>query len=567
MRISLLALAGLTALVGCRNDYQLSTAERDEAVLSLEVLSPTYGEFMGAEQIVVTGTVSPNYAILEIEGEPVEINKDGSFSIEMPVDGPYRIVDVHAHLDKQELAERIPVFSGLDPLLTWPGGMTGRLLPAGMTKLGEVIGAMVDDLGWADTINGALPSYSSSVVSLTSLGVSHAPTIVALTPALDGMNAVFTLRDVTINYQVEVPIVGLTETLSIGYGSIGVGGKLIPNLDADGLITLSLADAVVDLEDPIFEFGILQGWVFDLVVGAINDWIIEPLAETLVDTALAALGSFDLGGPFAFDFDLMGTPLSIRLSDLFADLGGLGLELGVGLGEPASLDPLGIPVPDETNAGAAGAHMALALHEGLFQILMGDALLPLLSQGLDLSGTYGELIGTGIRALPGGDQAPAGDGWCLSLDPGTAYAARLQESTAPLAVIYIPDFIVDIGIKQGATCETWLKASLAMEIGLGIDGTKLDLGLGVAEGAILEYGAEDVYEDEVVAALGSYIAGTLGLLAGSLLDIDLADMLGGLGGGTFGELAPEVVGSSQILSPEHPDMEGLYAISLMLWAE
>ena len=57
----------------------------------------------------------------------------------------------------------------------------------------------------------------------------------------------------------------------------------------------------------------------------------------------------------------------------------------MGLGEPASLDPLGIPVPDETNAGASGAHMALALHEGLFQILMGDALLPLLSQGLDPS--------------------------------------------------------------------------------------------------------------------------------------------------------------------------------------
>jgi hypothetical protein len=563
---AILALAGLS-LVGCRNDYQLRTAQRDDAVLTLEITSPSYGEFLGDEQIAVTGVVSPNYAILEIEGEPVEVAADGSFAVSLPVDGAYRIVDVDARLDVQEDGARIPVFSGLDPLLTWPGGITGRLLPSGMTKLGEALGATIDETGWSDSISSALPGYSGSVVSLTPLGVFHDPTVVELSPADDGMDALFSLRNITVEYQLTAPVVGFTETIVIGYERVAIGGTLVPELDTAGVIWLALTDAQIDLDEPIFEFGILNGWLFDIVIGGINEWVVEPLGEILLNVVLDNFGTFELGGPFDFDLDLLGTPMQVRLSDLFADLGGLGLELGVGLGEPASLDPLGMPVPDETTAGVPDAHVAIALHEGLFQLLMADALLPFLSQGLDLSGTYGDLIGAGITSLPGGDQAPAGDGWCLSLDPGTAYVARLQESTDPLAVVYLPDFIVDVGIKQAGVCDTWLKASLAMELGLGLDGTALDLGIDVAEGAVLEYGAEDVDEEAVVAGLGQYISGTLGLLAGGLIDLDLGAMLGSLDGGLLGDLDPQVVGSTQLIDAENPDLEGLYALSLLLWAE
>ena len=563
---AILALAGLS-LIGCRNDYQLQTAQRDDAVLALEVTSPSYGEFMGAEEITVTGTVSPHYAILEIEGEPVDVAADGSFAVSLPVDGAYRIVDVDARLDVQEEGARIPVFSGLDPLLTWPGGITGRLLPAGMTKLGEALGATIDETGWADSISSALPGYASGVVNLTPLGVFHDPTVVELSPATDGMDALFSLRNITIEYEISAPAIGFTETMVIGYERVAIGGTLVPELDTAGVIWLALTDAQIDLDEPIFEFGLLNGWLFDIVVGGINEWVIEPLGEILLNVVLDNFGTFELGGPFDFDLDLLGTPMQIRLSDLFADLGGLGLELGVGLGEPASLEPLGMPVPDETTAGVPGAHVAIALHEGLFQLLMADALLPFLSQGLDLSGTYGDLIGAGITSLPGGEQAPAGDGWCIALDPGTAYVARLQESTDPLAVVYLPDFIVDVGIKQGGVCETWLKASLAMELGLGLDGTALDLGIDVAEGAVLEYGAEDVDEQAVVAGLGQYISGTLGLLAGGLIDLDLGAMLGSLDGGLLGDLDPQVVGSAELIDAENPELEGLYAISLLLWAE
>ena len=69
MRTALLPLSAGLALIGCNNDYQLTKAQRPDAELTLEVTSPTYGDFLGDELIAVTGTVSPNYAILEVEGE------------------------------------------------------------------------------------------------------------------------------------------------------------------------------------------------------------------------------------------------------------------------------------------------------------------------------------------------------------------------------------------------------------------------------------------------------------------------------------------------------------------
>lgn len=562
---ALLTLAGL-GLTGCSNDYQITTATRPDVELALDLYSPTYGEFLGDEAIAVTGKVVPAYAVVEIEGERVEVAADGSFVASLPVDGPYRIVDVDARVDTQEVRERVPVFSGLDPAETWPGGLTGRFLPKGMARLGEELGAFVDTLGWADQLSAVLPDYSGSVITLTSLGVSHDPTVVEITPARDGMQALASLRNVTVNYELYVPLISYTETLSVGFERIAVGGLLIPLLDDDGLLSLQLDDAQIDLDEPIFDFGFLQGWLFDIVVGAVNEWVIEPLGEVVLDLVLDQFGAFELGGPFAFEFDLLGTPLSFALTDLYGEELGLGLEAGIGLGEPVSEGRVELPLPDETTPGAEDADLSVALHEGLFQVLMGDALLPMLGD-FDL-GEFAPLIGTAITTLPGGEQAPAGAVWCLDFDPGTAYAARLQESTNPLAVVYFPDFVLDVGIAEGGgVCNTWLKASLATEIAFGLDGTALDLDISMPEGAVLEYGAEGVDEDELIAELGSFIAGSIGLVAGGLLDIDLADLLGELDTGVLGVLEPEVVGSSPLVDPENPDLHGLYALSLTLWAD
>ena len=145
----------------------------DLAPLELTVNAPVYGEFTGGDSVLVEGTVVPLSAELWIEDEAVEVTEEGAFSVELPIEGDYRIVDVLASSGDEEQSERIPVFSGNPPADTWTGGLTGRLLPAGMERLGPQIGPMIDDLGWADSIAPSLPSYSGNYLTLTPTGITH----------------------------------------------------------------------------------------------------------------------------------------------------------------------------------------------------------------------------------------------------------------------------------------------------------------------------------------------------------------------------------------------------------
>jgi hypothetical protein len=152
---------------------------------------------------------------------------------------------------------------------------------------------------------------------------------------------------------------------------------------------------------------------------------------------------------------------------------------------------------------------------------------------------------------------------------------RLQEGIAPLAVLYMPDVFVDVGVMQGGACQDWLQASLAMEVGIDVrDGTAVGISMAVPEGAVLFYGAdEDEWtEAEVVDGLGRFIVGSLDLLAGNL-SFDLADLLGGLGGG-LGipgldgmALAPRLVSSTPLLDADGAHPEGLYSLGMSLFAE
>lgn len=559
MSPSLLAL-----LAACGSDYELRS-DRVAGELVLTLTSPTYGQFMGDEDVTVAGTVWPRQARVTVEGEAVELDEAGAFTVRVPVGHAWRNIDVEASLDTQVARERVPVFSGHDPRETWPGGMTGRLLPAGLTKLGENLGAAIDASGWAEQIAAALPSVETDVVDIVPVGVTHEPTVVELTPAEEGIEAAVTLNDLVVEYELRIDWLGYSTTMSAGWGQVAIGGLLVPSLDEDRVVWLTMTEARIDLDEAEVQFGAIDSWIIEWIVDGLNDLIVEPLGELLLDWVLAEYGVIEVGGPFAFESDLLGTPVAAALFDLYGDLEGLGLEVGIGLGEPAPTDALSIPTPDISTPGAADAHLALAVHEGLFHLLVGDVLLGYLSQDLDLAGSYGDLIGNGIVALPGGDQAPEADGWCLSLDPGSAHVTRLQEGVDPLAVVYLPDFVVNVGTMQGTTCEDWLVASLAVEIGLTLDGTALDLDLEVPEGVVLYYGAEGVDEAEVIEGLGSWVSGMMGLLGG-MLDLDLGDLLGGIdSGGLLGELSPRVIESAKMIDENGEWPEGLYALSIDLW--
>ncbi len=555
-------------LAGCHADY--SYVPIDET-LSLELTSPAYGAFLGDADVVVEGKVYPADAIVHVEGVALEDLSHGAFHAALPVDHAYRIVDVEAWHGDQYLRERVPVFSGHDPASTWPDGATGRLLPAGLEVLGAQLGGMIDDYGWADMISSAMPSYESEFVSFYAVGASHDPTVVVLEAVEGGIDVGIALNNLVLAYEVVVDVYGYTWSadISFGYGLIQITAMANPWLDDAGIVWLELSQADIALDEPDAEFGDLEGWVVEWILDLLNDYVSEPLGQWLLDFVLAEFGVFELGGPFAFEQDLMGTMIAAELLELSGDVEGLALGLGLAIDEPlAEIAPsIAIPGVDE----APDSQAVLGLHEGLLDIMLGDTLLGLLDQGMDLGGFMGEMIGGPMANLPGGDDIPDNDGWCFSIEPGDAYVVRMQEGIDPLAVLYLPDLQVDIETMHGSSCDSWLEASLAVELGLGVsdDGSVIGIDLDVVEGAVLDYRAEPGWDEaEVIDGLGGFLESLLSLLGG-MIEIDLGELLGGssdpLGLGI--DLQPRVVDSVPLVDDEGVWIEGLYAVSLDVFAE
>ena len=575
MRRLTLILPSLAIGVGCKTDYNIKTYTEDEPALSLEVTSPDYGIFLGDAPAVVEGVVSPTNAVLEIEGERVFPNADGTFRVEVPVDYAYRNLDVKASLRSQEERWRTPVFRGEDPSLTWPDGISMRLLPKGMERMGTFVGQIIDDTGWSTQLAALLPAYEGDLFQVRPIGIFHDPTSVELFPMDDVIGAGVTLGNIKLEYEVAVDWLGISTELSAGFSEIGIDAELSPWLDGDGVLWLGLAEPDITLGEVDLVLGPLEGWLAELVIDWANDFLIEPLADLLLGFVVDQFAELEVGGPLAAEIDLLGTPMSIALSELYTEALGLGAEVGIGIGSPAPTTGLGLVIPDETTPGTENADAAIALHEGLLQVAIGDLLFDLFDTQLDaVLGLAGPLLGGIFTSLPGGEQVPAGAEWCLSFEPGDAYVARMHEGTEPLGTIYLPDFVIDAGIQEGSTCTTWLKASMATEIDLAVtDGSKLGLNLSMPEGALLEYGADDVDPDEVVAALGTGLAGTLSPLLGSFA-IDLGDLLGAAGGEADPEdplstitsnLAIEIQDSRRFTEGPAADDESMFAVSIGLF--
>ncbi len=564
----LLLPAALLALTACRADYQIQPLDD---TLALEVTAPNYGEFMGDAAALVEGRVHPAWATVVVEGVEITPGDYGAFLVEVPVDHAYRIIDVEASYGDQWLRERVPVFQGHDPADTWPDGVTGRLLPEGLAVLGEQLGGMIDETGWADSLSASLPSFESEFVSVSAVGISHEPTVVVLDPAVGGIEAGIDLNAVTLAYEVLVDIYGYSWTTDItfAYGTVGLTALATPEVDADGIVWITLSETEVTLDDPDAEFGDLEGWVIEWILDLLNDYVSEPLAEYLLDWLLSEYGTFELGGPFAFEQDLMGTLIAAELYSLLGDEEGLALGMGVALGEELPAEPPAIATPGVDHAPEA--HAAIGLHEGLLDLMVGDTVLDMLDQGMDLSGYLGDLIGGFIVNLPGGDEAPEGDGWCFSIQPGSAHVVRLQQGIDPLAVLYLPDLRMDVGVMDGSSCDDWLEASLALEIGLTVqdDGSLIGMDLEVVEGAVLSYGAEPGWDEaEVVDGLGGFLEAAMSLLGGSF-ELDLGELMGSSGdlfGGAF-TLEPRIVDSVVLEDEEGLWIEGLYAVSMELFAD
>lgn len=563
-------LVPLLLLLGCSETGVLH--EYPIPVLTLELDGPAYGAFTGAD-LVVRGRVSPTDAVVVVEDEVVPVGRDGTFSVTLGYDKPYRLLDVSADYLDQHLEERLPVFWGLDPLASWPGAITMRLTEAGL----DGIAALLQDVilsGITEQLAAGDIPLGGDGIDLEVVAVTVGGSDVSLTPSDRGLDFHLSVDDLIIDTIVHatvfeqpldvpaaitLPVVGFDALLELGIDE-GTGG-----------IVAGVSDVAIRLDVPeITLFDADLGFLSDLIAGAVD---LEGLINDQLAGALDGLADLPLGGPIAFETDLLGTAMALELSGLSTDRRGVGIALGVGLGGPVPADAGRVPYP--RGQGEPAPDLAVAVHDGLLQLLLASDLLDLLDQDLELPGFIGGFLSPLISGLPGGEQLPANNGFCIGLRPGDAKVARFGVGDAPLVGIYLPVSEVTFGYLglDGLGCTDWLVTSLAMEVYLGLgEGTSLDLDIEVAEGVVLSYGAEGADEDEVVARLGDVIETLLGLLGG-LGGLDLGSLLGGGGdGGALGGLGLEglnlQLGQGQpMLDGQGQPIEGMVELGIGLFGE
>jgi len=562
MRLALLALP--VALVACGPDPLAPS----DAPLELVVHAPTYGAFLGSEPIEVRGQISDPTASVVIEGQPVKVDGAGRFAVTLPLQGDYEVVDIQAgRRAEPAVRRRIPVFSGRPPSETFPGELPAQLTAAGLERLGMELGAAFDATGWADGLLNALPSTSAGDLQLEPAAVNHAPTRIVLSGVEQGIDVGIAIRDLEIVYSAKGRIFGfeVDVPVTLGYGRVGVVALTQPAIRDDGVVYLRARNTRVDLGEADVSIAGFEIEVVEFLLDGIG-FVVEWLGEFLGDVVLDLLGEVEIGGPFDFESDLMGTQLSVALRQVWGDTNGLALGATVGIDEPAPYRALNLPMPVPSTRVTDPVHLVLGVHEGLLDGLLGGAIGPALEQELDL-GPFSSIIGTVVGNLPGGDYAPETRRWCVDLAPGPASVVRLREGISPLGALYLPDVDLEIGADLGEGCEPWIIANLAIEARINARGTRLAVELAIGEGGVLFYGAPATAwrEDEVVAEL-SNLVGTLGGALGGALSFDLAELIGGLGGEAFlGDVQPRIVDSQIMLDHDGAPIEGMVAVSMALW--
>lgn len=569
----------LGALAACRTDSLLNKVP--DAPLTLTVTTPTYGAYLGAPatsgeplQIAVSGTVSPAGAQVLVNGVPASIDADGAFTATIPwgtdadpddtyvpdaADRAY-VIDVQAWDTDESTRELVPVFDGNDPRDTDPGAIAGLLTPTGLDALEPTVADTVDALGLWDQLAAALPTVDTTYLDITPTGITSSGTSADLAPADGAVTLLLTFHDVVMTADIGV-LDSYTFPVSIGLGEVTLGANAEPGLSDTDMLTLALTDAQADIDDVSLSFGDydVPDWITQLLVDPIAG-LVADLGGGLATLLLDQLGTVELGGPFAFSTDLMGTTVSARLAQVDAGTDGVALGVTVATDGDAATDmPELTPLTAQTPAGR-DYQLGFGVHEGLLNTLIDQTVADFLDIDLQLEGDYGELLGAGIAALPGGYAIPDDhEGYCIGVHAGDARVVHFAEGTgAPMAQLWLPDMRVQLQTIQDGECTDWLDASVLAVVDVDLRGTAVDLGLDVRHATVLDYRAYDedpsIDLNAVGDQLGSVVEG-FAALALSQTNIDLADLLGGLGGLGV-TLDPELV------SVEPLGEEGRYGLFL-----
>ena len=549
----------LLLLLAACSDYEIKAPTPEP--LALTITSPTYGAFLGDETIQVTGTVVPVTAYVSVNDTIVYPDAAGNFAAELAFTDRAAVVDVTARYNGERLREIVPVFDGSDPRASDPGAIGGLLTPTGLDALEPIVSDLVDSLGWEDLLFSSLPALDTDYVDLTPKALTSNGAVADLAPAFDSIAVSVALTDVTLLTDVTI-LDAYTFELGISLGTIQFGAHANPWLDADGMLGLTLADAIVDIGDIglSVEGYEIPEWITDLLLDPVAS-LVSTLGESLGDLLLDQVGDLALAGPFAFDLDLLGTRLAARLVEVDASEDGVGLGATVGYGEGAAESMPEVALLGATTPSGRSYQLGGAVHEGMFNVLLDETLASFLDIDLQLEGEYGELLGSGFAALDGGNEMPEEtNGYCLGLQVGEARVIRMVEGTGqPLARAYLPDLRVRVDTILGGECEAWLDASVFAVVDLTLDGTEVSADFDVVDVAVLSYGAEQYDLATVETQLGAVVESLTGLLGGQL-SFDLGDALGDLGGLGIG-ITPEIV------SIEKLDEDGLFGVYMDVFGD
>lgn len=512
--------------VGLASSCQSQTFDFPEGDLAVDVLRPVYGSFANGRDHRVAGTVSARNAVVRVDGRRANVGGDGIFSVTLADDRPVRNVDVEAFLPSASTRARVPVFGGYDPASTWPGGATLRITERGLGGFGKQLAALVDDLGWEQTVLGLVPTISTGGFSLAPGLIRHAPTEVQLIPSDDGVSVDLVVPNLLIRIEASVTVGGevIDLPIDVRFGEVRIGAQAAISVDAAGALVLDLTGATVSTADPELSLGPLDGAVLDQVLGALAG-LLTGLGGTLLDAVIGGIPPLPLLNLPSIDSDLLGIPLSLQVSAIGTDPAGVTVALGMdGDGQPVRMRP-----PAMTEA-LPRADLLIALPDGALQPLVQSELLDLVDQDLQLPGLFAGVISATLGALPGGGFLPEVGAWCVRVTPGDARLVRLRDSRSVLATVYLPDMRANFTYATpGSTqcTQPWLDTTLAAQIDLTVaGGTAIGIDLRVPDGYVNAYEAPgDIDGASVIAGLGGLLDTLVGLVGGSL-GLDLADVLG-----------------------------------------
>ncbi|MSP56852.1 MAG: hypothetical protein EXR69_14805 [Myxococcales bacterium] len=547
----------LLSLAACSRDYALIEVETPPVPLSLSVTSPSYGGYLGPRdeagslQVDVSGVVSPASSQVMVNGARATVDEGGNFSAVVPfaeggaaTDRAF-LLDVVAYDTDETAREILPVFDGNDPRETDPGAVNGLLTPSGLDALEPVVADMVDSLGLWEQVSATLPVIDTDYLDITPTGIQSSGTGVDLAPADGAVTLLVTFEDVVMTADLTI-LDSYTAAVSIGFGEITVGANAIPGLSAESMLTLSLSDAQADVQDVSIAFDDYEvpDWLTQLLVDPLAS-LVADLGSSLADLVLDQMGTLELGGPFAFSTDLLGTPLSARLAEVDATLDGIALGLTVSTtGDAAETMPELTALTALTPSGL-DYQLGFAVHEGLLNTLIDQTLASFLDIEMQLEGEYADLMGAGIANLPGGGYLPNdSEGYCMAFHGGEARVVRMTSGTgSPLAQLWLPDMRVGFQTIQDGVCTDWLDASVFATVDMNVNGTELNMDFNVGQATVLYYGAAEQDPALDLDAVGEGLAGIVNGFVGLALSqasFDLSDMLGGLSGLPI-TLEPEIV--------------------------